>query len=116
TEERLIDFEKQLKDRFGTIPSQTIELMNVVRLRWLAIELGFEKIILKNKKLVAYFIQNQDSAYYKSPVFSKVLSFVQQNPRGTKMKESNNKLTLSFDNTVNIQSALEKFQKIIDIG
>jgi len=115
-EEKLIEFEKQLKDRFGDIPEQTIELMNVVRLRWLAIDLGFEKIIIKNKKLVAFFIQNQESAYYKSSVFSKVLSYVQLNPKGIKMKESKDKLTLSFDNTSSIKNAIEKLEKILNIG
>ncbi len=115
-EERLIEFENQLKDRFGKVPPQTIELMNVVRLRWMAINLGFEKIILKNKKLVAYFINNQESLYYQSPVFSSILNFVQQNPKGVKMKENKDKLTLSFDNIETIQNALDKFQKITHIG
>ena len=115
-EEKIIEFENQLKDRFGTIPPQTIELMNVVRLRWVAIDLGFEKIILKNKKLVVYFINNQESAYYQSPVFSGILNFVQQNPKGIKMKENKDKLTLSFDNIETIQNALDKFQKIVHIG
>ncbi|MCK5171119.1 MAG: transcription-repair coupling factor, partial [Bacteroidales bacterium] len=113
TEEKLIDFESQLKDRFGNLPSQTVELMNVVRLRWLAVELGFEKIILKNEKMVAYFISNQQSPYYKSTIFSKILGFIQQNPKDIKMKETNNKLTLSFDHTNNVQNAIDKIQKIL---
>ncbi len=112
TEEKLIDFENHLKDRFGEIPSQTIELVNVVRLRWLAVELGFEKIILKNGKMTAYFISNQDSPFYKSTVFSKILGFIQQNPKDIKMKEANNKLTMSFDRTLSIQNAIHKMQKI----
>ncbi len=113
TEEKLLDFENQLKDRFGNLPSQTVELMNVVRLRWVAVELGFEKIILKNEKMVAYFISNQESPYYKSTIFSKILGFIQQNPKDIKMKETNNKLTLSFDHTKNVQNAIDKIQKIL---
>ena len=113
TEEKLLDFENQLKDRFGNLPSQTVELMNVVRLRWVAVELGFEKIILKNEKMVAYFISNQESPYYKSTIFSKILGFIQQNPQDIKMKETNNKLTLSFDHTKNVQNAIDKTQKIL---
>ncbi len=112
TEEKLMDFENHLKDRFGEIPSQTIELINVVRLRWLAVELGFEKIILKNGKMTAYFISNQDSPFYKSTVFSKILGFIQQNPKDIKMKEANNKLTMSFDRTLSIQNAINKMQNI----
>lgn len=113
TEEKLLDFKNQLKDRFGELPSQTVELMNVVRLRWLAVELGFEKINLKNKRMVAYFISNQESPYYKSTIFSKILGFIQQNPKDIKMKETNNKLTLSFDHTKNVQNAIDKIQKIL---
>lgn len=115
TEEKLLDFENQLKDRFGELPIQTIELMNVVRLRWIAIELGFEKIILKSGRMVTYFINNQESPYYKSTIFSKILSFIQQNPKDIKMKESKNKLTMSFDHVKDVQNAIKKIQKI-DIG
>jgi transcription-repair coupling factor (superfamily II helicase) len=114
-EEKLLDFENQLKDRFGELPLQTIELMNVVRLRWLAVELGFEKIILKRGRMVTYFINNQESPYYKSTIFSKILGFIQQNPKDIKMKEAKNKLTMSFDHVKNVQNAIEKIQKI-DIG
>jgi len=113
TEDKLIDFEKNIKDRFGEIPEQTAELLNVVRLRWLAIKLGFEKIILKNNKMVVYFISNQESPYYKSAIFSGILGFIQQNPKGIVMKEINNKLTMSFIKTYSIQIAIEKLQKIL---
>ena len=113
TEEKLFDFENNLKDRFGVLPEQTAELMNVVRLRWLAIKLGFEKIILKNNKMVVYFISNQESPYYKSAIFSGILGFIQQNQKGIVMKEINNKLTMSFIKTFSIQIAIEKLQKII---
>ena len=112
TEEQLLNFEAQLKDRFGKIPPQTTELMNVVRLRWLAIGLGVEKIILKNNKLVAYFISDQDSPFYKSPVFAKILGFLQKNPQSIKMKEINNKLTLSIQKVDSIQKAINIFQQI----
>lgn len=116
TEEKLFSFENNLKDRFGEIPEQTIELMNIVRLRWIAVKLGFEKIILKNNKMVVYFISNQESPFYKSAIFSGILSFIQQNPKGIIMKEINNKLTMSFIKVFSIQIAIEKLQKILGIG
>ncbi|MBN8704068.1 MAG: DEAD/DEAH box helicase, partial [Bacteroidetes bacterium] len=105
TEDELQEFEKQLKDRFGDLPKSTVELINTIRLRWIAIEIGFEKIILKNTKLVGYFITKQDSPYYQSEVFTKVLGFVQKNQRLCKMKENNNRLTLTFENIKSIESA-----------
>lgn len=112
SEEKLIEFENKLIDRFGKLPQQTKELLNIVRLRWLAINLGIEKIILKNNKMIGYFVNNQDSAFYQSPVFVKVLNFLQNNPKGIKMKEVKNKLTLSFENIKSIESSILKFKEI----
>ncbi len=114
SEEQLVNFESQLKDRFGEIPPQTTELMNVVRLRWLAIDLGIEKIILKNNKLVAYFISDQESLYYNSEVFVKILGFLQKNPKSIKMKEMNNKLSMSINKVESIKKAIAIFQQIIN--
>ena len=97
SEETLLRFEQAMIDRFGKLPPQSIELIEVVRLRWLAIELGMERIILKNKKMICYFVADPQSRYYQSPAFSKVLRFVQQNPEKCRMKEKQNKLSLSFE-------------------
>lgn len=104
-EEALQDFEKKLVDRFGEIPQESLDLLNIVRLRWQAISLGIEKITLKNKIMINYFIANQNSLYYQSPVFTQVLNFVQQNPRTCAMKEAQGKLTLTFRNVTSIQEA-----------
>jgi transcription-repair coupling factor (superfamily II helicase) len=106
-------FETRLKDRFGNVPPQTIELIHTIRLRWLAMQIGFEKLLLKNNKMVGYFIPKQDSPYYQSEVFTKVLKFVQQNPRSCKMKENNGKLTLSFENVKDIDEAIKSLQPIL---
>ncbi|MBL7892762.1 MAG: transcription-repair coupling factor [Bacteroidia bacterium] len=113
TENNLSVFESKLKDRFGPVPVQTKELINTVRLRWAALNIGFEKIILKNNKLVGYFISKKDSPYYQSPVFSAVLKYVQQNQRSCKMKEGNNKLTLTFENIKTIDIAIVVIKKIV---
>ncbi|RLD53415.1 MAG: transcription-repair coupling factor, partial [Bacteroidetes bacterium] len=73
SEEELSIFVEHLIDRFGPIPPQTQELVNTIRLRWLAKEIGFEKIYMKNEKLTGYFLSNQESAFYQSGNFSKVL-------------------------------------------
>ncbi|HRW62082.1 MAG TPA: transcription-repair coupling factor [Bacteroidales bacterium] len=112
TEEKLIDFENQLLDRFGKIPPETIELIHIVRLRKEAIALGFEKIILRYSKLTLHFISDQESPYYKSAVFAKILSYVQHNPKNIQLKEVKNKLTLSFENIQNIEKAIETLKRI----
>lgn len=100
-------FEKHLVDRFGEIPKESLGLLNIVRLRWLAISLGIEKITLKNSIMINYFIANQNSLFYQSPVFTQVLNFVQQNPRSCAMKEAQGKLTLTFRNVTSIQDAMK---------
>jgi transcription-repair coupling factor (superfamily II helicase) len=106
-------FETQMKDRFGEIPEQTKQLINVVRLRWLAMKLGFEKLFLKKGKLTGYFISNQKSLFYQSETFSKILNFVQKNPRQFTMKQGEEKLSLAIERITNIKEAMEILKKIL---
>ncbi len=112
-ESELKAFETNLLDRFGAVPQQTIELIHTIRLRWLAMEIGFEKLMLKNNRMSGYFIQNQKSPYYQSETFTKVLKFVQMNARTCKMKESSGKLTLSFENIKSIDDAITALKPVI---
>ncbi len=105
-------FRLRLIDRFGPVPPQTEELINTIRLRWIARELGFEKIIMKNEKLTCYFISDQESEYYKSPVFTNILRFVQQNPALCRMKESKDKLSMTFMNIKSVEEALTVLKNI----
>ncbi len=111
-EEELINFEAHIRDRFGPVPEQTMELIHTIRLRWLAMEIGFERLVLKNNRMSGYFIQKQNSPYYQSETFTKVLKFVQENGRICKMKENNNKLSLSFENIKSIDVAMAVLQSI----
>jgi len=88
--------------------------MDTIRLRWQAKQLGFEKIILKNKTLKAYFISNQQSAYFQSPLFASVLKFVQDHPRACKMKEDKGKLSLTLVNITTVQEAHRLLNRMIE--
>jgi len=112
-EDNLKKFEIKLIDRFGNIPDPTIELLNVVRLRWLAIKLGFERISLKNNRMTVYFISNQQSPYYQTPVFNQVLGFIQKNPRVFQMKEGKDKLTMSAENISNVKKAIDLLNRLL---
>lgn len=105
TEENLSQFESSLIDRFGPIPAPGRELLEVVRLRWIAIDLGMERIIMKNKKMICYFISDQKSPYYHSPAFTKILQYIQKNPGKCRMKEKEGKLSLRFDPVETISAA-----------
>ncbi|MBE7443681.1 MAG: transcription-repair coupling factor, partial [Flavobacteriales bacterium] len=106
-------YKLKLKDRFGEIPSSTNELFNALILRKLAKRIGFEKLVLKQQKLIGYFISNQDSAFYQSNTFTNVLRYVQANQKLCSMKERNDKLTLVFDNVKTIKQANQLLEPII---
>ncbi|MCD4731500.1 MAG: DEAD/DEAH box helicase, partial [Bacteroidales bacterium] len=112
----LQQFRLRLIDRFGPMPPQTEELINAIRLRWFARDIGFEKILLKNEKMTGYFISNQESPYYRSEKFTQVLGFVQQNPSICKMREAKDKLTLTFYKIKTIQDALGVLKIIIPLN
>ena len=107
TEEALVQFEAGLADRFGKLPLESIELIEVVRLRRTAVGLGIEKIIMKHHKMVCQFISDPQSVYYQSPIFGKVLQFVQTHPQICRMKEGNNKLSLTFEKVKSVKKAKE---------
>lgn len=110
TENQLTGFEKELTDRFGEIPEQTIHLINGVRLQWLAEKLGFEKIVLKNEKLLCYFISSVNSRFYQTPQFQYILQYVQQNPAKTQMKERKERLYVVFEGVESLEDALAIMQ------
>jgi transcription-repair coupling factor (superfamily II helicase) len=114
TEELLMAFQDKLIDRFGPLPGQVAGLMNAVRLRWLAKQLGFEKVLLRNGRLIGYFISNQDSNYYQSSQFTAILKFVQSNPGRCRMKEASNKLTITFNNVQSIFEGLELMKELLE--
>ncbi len=93
-EDKLLAFEAQLRDRFGPLPKAAIELMGTIRLRWVAERLGFEKIVMKNRKFVGHFVSNPTSTFYSSEAFSGILKYVQKNSQKCKMRQERDKLSL----------------------
>ncbi len=117
TEDELKQFEADIKDRFGEIPIQVKGLFDSVRLKWIALKLGMEKLVMKQQKLIAYFIQDQQSAFYQSEDFTRVLTFVQQHPKKCKMKEKQTRnglrLLLTFDHIKSTSEALNALSAIL---
>ncbi|MDT0294199.1 transcription-repair coupling factor [Mesonia ostreae] len=116
TEEELQEFEVELKDRFGELPTQVVDLLNSVRIKWIASQIGIEKIILKKGKMVGYFIADQQSAFYQTTTFTRVLQFVQSHPQQCIMKEKETRkglrLLLTFDKVTTVERALEVLQPL----
>ena len=113
TEEELNRFQTQLTDRFGKPPSQVQELIQSLCLRWLGKQIGFPRLALKNNKLTCYF-PPQDSDYYQSESFGKVLRYLKQNHLNCEMKEVKGKLILRINNIHTVHKAIQQYQKILD--
>jgi transcription-repair coupling factor (superfamily II helicase) len=96
TEEGLVKFADDLKDRFGELPPQLVQLMYVVRLRREAILMGFERIVMKNSVMLIYFVSNQQSPYYSTPVFANILNYINSQPKNMQVTEQNKKLLLKI--------------------
>jgi transcription-repair coupling factor (superfamily II helicase) len=111
-EKGLIDFREELSDRYGAVPQEVDQLIYTVRLRKLAIGLGFEKIILKNGIMLAYFISNQLSPYYKSEKFAAILGYFNQSGGKIKLKEQREKLYISVDRVESVQDAYNILSRI----
>jgi len=86
-EKDLQGFHKEMTDRFGPIPPQVEDLFTTVRCRKLAVELGFEKMFLKNETLKCFFVSNPDSPYFQSNVFNGILQFLQKGTNKGKLKQ-----------------------------
>lgn len=116
TEEDLKKFETELIDRFGEVPTRVSDLLNSVRIKWIAHRIGLEKIVMKKEKLIGYFISDQQSPFYQSSVFTEVLHFAQAHPQLCKMKEketrSGLRLLLVFENIRTVDKALDVLQPL----
>ncbi len=87
TEKDLEDFYTEMTDRFGPIPNQVEDLFTTVRCRKMAVELGFERMFLKNDTLKCFFVSNPDSPYFQSNTFTGILQFLQSGTNKGKLKQ-----------------------------
>lgn len=115
-EAALQQFEQKLIDRFGALPKPAIALLNSVRIKWKATAMGIERLMMKQGKMIGYFIGDQQSDFYQSNRFMKVLQFAQRNGNVCKIKEKETKnglrLLLTFDNVKSVNKALELLEGI----
>ena len=104
-EKELTAFADRLRDRFGAIPSQTESLLQLVRLRWVALNLGFERLTLKQGRMTGYFIQADDSPYYQTEVFGRILTYLQEHAVRCKIRETGDKRSIQFLDVDSVEEA-----------
>ena len=102
----------RLSDRFGDIPEELLRLFDIVRIRQLGQKLGFEKIIIKNGVMIAFFISNPLSQYYKSERFSKILESLSIHPNLFELKQNDNRLRIFSRNIDGISKAYQILSKL----
>lgn len=112
-ESELSAFKERLEDRFGPLPQETEDLIETIRLRWLAEFLGMEKIVLKGGKLIAAFIANEESSFFQGATFARILNYLKHHAKDTKMYQRNGALRMSIEG---IQSTLAALRVLEDIA
>ncbi len=112
TEQQLQDYAKRLVDRFGAMPQQALELLDVVRLRWQCIRLGIEKIYLKAGNMSLFFPSNTMSPYYQSDAFSNVIQYVVHNPRRCRFHEQGERKSVHVSDIKSVSEARSLLSQI----
>ena len=115
-EEELLKYESELIDRFGELPQQAVDLLNSIRIKWIATHIGLEKVIMKKGKFMGYFIADQQSKFYQTAAFTQVLQYVQHHPQQAKLKEKQTRnglrLLLVFDRVTSVEKALKVLEPL----
>ena len=115
-EDQLVAFEERLVDRFGRVPDVTKELLQVPRLRRRARKLGIEKIVLKQGRMYAFFVADSNKAYYQSPMFGRMVNYLQEHPHTTHINQRNDRRNFSFDSIPTVSSALAILDEILSLN
>jgi transcription-repair coupling factor (superfamily II helicase) len=109
-------FETKLIDRFGELPIQVVDLLDSVRIKWFAKKSGLEKILLKKKRMIGYFVSDQQSSFYQTENFTNMLKYVQQNSKSCVMKEKETKnglrLLITFIHIDSVSKALSVLKAV----
>lgn len=113
-EDRLLKFSKTLVDRFGNLPDELFGLFDIIRLRWKTKQLGFEKLVLKQNKLICYFVADKNSSFYNSKIFADILQYLQTSHNSSGLKENNEKLSLHFEKVDTLNKAKQIVTNLYD--
>lgn len=113
SEKDLQQFENELIDRFGNLPKEAKNLLKSVELKWIAAEIGFDKIVVKNGIFLGYFPPNPQDKFYQSEKFRHIISYLNQNPKEATLKEKNNQLMMRKENVKNVDEVNAVLERIL---
>jgi transcription-repair coupling factor (superfamily II helicase) len=114
SEDALCTFEKKLIDRFGIIPPPAQALLDIVRIKWIAVRIGIEKILLKNNLLIAYFVSDPNSHFYHSSLFVSIMNYVNRKQKQMNMKQKAAKLSLTINNISSVKGGIRVLSEILE--
>ncbi len=108
-------FEARLEDRFGRIPDVTRELLRVPTLRRLARKLGIEKVVMKQGSMYIFFVGDSNKAYYQSPMFGRLLNYLQANPGRVEIRERNGRRSFAIARVATVTQAVDILQTVLSL-
>lgn len=113
TDAELEGFKQELIDRFGPVPPQVEDLFKVVKSRKIALQLGFERLLMKNNSLKCFFVSNPDSPYFQSETFNRILQFIQTQINYGKLRQVGKQGMLVLDNVKDMEQILSLLTKLL---
>ena len=116
TDEELERYRTRLKDRFGDIPDVAEELMRVVPLRRMGKQMGCEKIVLKQQRMMLYFVSDPNSPYYRSSVFDNLLNYISRHPRRCNLREVKGKRSMVISQVETVEKAVELLMEMMKVS
>lgn len=111
-EEDVSSFLEMLRDRFGPVPKPAVELMDAVRMKWVALQLGLNRLIMKNGRMRAYFAAKPEAPFYQSDRFGKILQFVQLYDDRCRLDQKGQQLTIVMKPVEDVRDALGLLQEM----
>jgi transcription-repair coupling factor (superfamily II helicase) len=111
--ESLEKIENSIRDRFGPLPPEVVQLIDIVKLRWDAQQLGFEKLAIKKETMRGYLPTEKNEKYFQGETFGKILKYVQSHSRSARLKDSKDKLIVIFDDVDSVAKAKEIFRGLL---
>ena len=112
-DEQIDNFRKRLLDRFGALPKEAEELLRIVPLRNLARRAGADRLVLHNRQMTLYFVQNTDSPFYRSAAFTRIIEFAAASPLRCKLDESKGRRRMTITQVPNAEAALITMQRLV---